>query len=62
MISKQIKITYSNGEEDEFFLNEELDEDLMQEALERLDLQVIDDIFGDVGTPKENKNDYEGKR
>lgn len=48
MVNKQIKITYSNGEVEEFSLNENLDESLLEEALARLEMQAMDDIFGDL--------------
>lgn len=48
MADKQIKITYSNGEEEEFSLNENLDESLLEEALAKLEMQAMDDIFGDL--------------
>lgn len=47
-MGKQIKITYSNGEEDEFMVNEDLNDRLLEEALAKLELQVMDDIFGDL--------------
>lgn len=47
-MGKPIKITYSNGEEDEFMVNEDLNDRLLEEALAKLELQVMDDIFGDL--------------
>lgn len=49
-MGKQIKITYSNGEEDNFSINENLDEKLLMEALAKLDMQALDDIYGDIDT------------
>lgn len=48
MVNKQIKITFSNGEVEEFSLNENLDESLLEEALAKLELQAMNDIFGDL--------------
>lgn len=48
MVNKQIKITFSNGEEDEFMVKEDLDESLLEEALAKLELQAMNDIFGDL--------------
>lgn len=50
MGNKQIQITYSNGEEDNFSINENLDEKLLMEALAKLDMQALDDIYGDIDT------------
>lgn len=49
-MGKPIKITYSNGEEDNFSINENLDEKLLMEALAKLDMQALDDIYGDIDT------------
>ncbi|MCQ2087475.1 MAG: hypothetical protein MJZ37_05355 [Bacilli bacterium] len=54
-MGKQIKITYSNGEEDEFSLNENLDESLLEEALARLEMQAMNDIFGDLKDDQTNE-------
>lgn len=59
MEQKQIRITYSTGEADEFSINENLDETLLQEILSQLDMQDWDDIYGDVLTIKNQSNEKE---
>lgn len=54
-MGKPIKITYSNGEEDEFIVNEDLNDRLLEEALAKLELQVMDDIFGDLKDDQTNE-------
>lgn len=59
MEQKQIRITYSTGEADEFSINENLDETLLQEILSQLDMQDWDDIYGDVLTANNQSNEKE---
>lgn len=59
MEQKQIRITYSTGEADEFSINENLDETLLQEILSQLDMQDWDDIYGDVLTINNQSNEKE---
>lgn len=59
MEQKQIRITYSTGEADEFSINENLDETLLQEILSQLDMQDWDDIYGDVLTINNQNNEEE---
>lgn len=50
---------YSTGEADEFSINENLDETLLQEILSQLDMQDWDDIYGDVLTINNQSNEKE---
>ena len=59
MEQKQIRIMYSTGEADEFSINENLDETLLQEILSQLDMQDWDDIYGDVLTINNQSNEKE---
>lgn len=59
MEQKQIRITYSTGEADEFSINENQDETLLQEILSQLDMQDWDDIYGDVLTINNQSNEKE---
>lgn len=59
MEQKQIRITYSTGEADEFSINENLDETLLREILSQLDMQDWDDIYGDVLTANNQNNEEE---
>lgn len=60
MDNKKIIIDFSNGESEELTLNENLSDDLLEEALRRMDLQEMDDIYGDVYEDnKRNKNENE---
>ena len=54
MEKRQIKITFGNGEEEEFFVNENVDDSMLAEALAKLDMQVMDNIFGDADDDKIN--------
>lgn len=54
MEKRQIKITFGNGEEEEFFINENLDDSMLAEALAKLDMQVMDNIFGDADDDRIN--------
>lgn len=54
MDKRQIKITFGNGEEEEFFVNENVDDSMLAEALAKLDMQVMDNIFGDADDDKIN--------
>ena len=54
MDKRQIKITFGNGEEEEFFVNENVDDSMLAEALAKLDMQVMDNIFGDAADDKIN--------
>lgn len=59
MEQKQIRITYSTGEADEFSINENQDETLLQEILSQMDMQDWDDIYGDVLTINNQSNEKE---
>lgn len=59
MNKKTITVTYSTGEADEFSINENLDETLLQEILSQLDMQDWDDIYGDVLTINNQNNEEE---
>lgn len=54
MEKRQIKITFGNGEEEEFFINENVDDSMLAEALAKLDMQVMDNIFGDADDDRIN--------
>ena len=54
MDKRQIKITFGNGEEEEFFVNENVDDSMLAEALAKLDMQVMDNIFGDADDDRIN--------
>ena len=54
MDKRQIKISFGNGEEEEFFVNENVDDSMLAEALAKLDMQVMDNIFGDADDDRIN--------
>ena len=54
MDKRLIKITFGNGEEEEFFVNENVDDSMLAEALAKLDMQVMDNIFGDADDDRIN--------
>ena len=59
MGNKTIGIRYSDGKEETFSINENLDETLLREILSQLDMQDWDDIYGDVLTANNQNNEKE---
>ena len=54
---KEIKITYSNGETESYILNDNLCEILQDTLLEKLDLEAMLDVYGDLYQGQSNEED-----